>query len=143
MGKDEYNRSIRTLFSSSKSLYTRHVEDQTSWSNLPGKSNDHSQTSLMAAFLAYNLQPKPWLRREIDLRLRKSVPMDLDPRRTVGVPIRRSDKCMNHNVTGSAGGELDCPPIQEYVDAVRNFVRFDPLISHVIVTSEDQTACPD
>merc|ERR1712157_350331 len=81
--------------------------------------------------------------REIDLRLRRSVPLDLDPRRTVGVPIRRSDKCMNHNVTGSAGGELDCPPIQEYVDAVRNFVRFDPLISHVIVTSEDQTACPD
>mmetsp|Transcript_17425 Transcript_17425/g.27364 ORF Transcript_17425/g.27364 Transcript_17425/m.27364 type:complete len:210 (-) Transcript_17425:74-703(-) len=101
------------------------------------------QTSLTAAFLAYNLQPQPWLQKEIDSRLRRSIPLDLDPERTVGVPIRRSDKCFGHNISGSAGGELDCPPLEEYLDAVKTFVKFDPLIDSVIVTSEDPTVCPE
>ena len=141
--KEEYDRSIRTIYSSPNSLYARNVKDQTSWSGLPGQTSDHSQTALTAAFLVYTLNPQPWLREEIDRRLRRSVPRDLDPRRTVGVPIRRSDKCMHHNVTGSAGGELDCPPLEEYLDAVRSFVKMDPLIRHVIVTSEDPTVCPE
>ena len=141
--KEDYDRSIRTIYTSPSSLYARNVKDQTSWSGLPGQMSDHSQTALTAAFLAYTLNPQPWLREEIDRRLRRSVPPDLDPRRTVGVPIRRSDKCMHHNVTGSAGGELDCPPLEQYLDAVRSFVKMDPLIRHVIVTSEDPTVCPE
>ncbi|KAL7550180.1 hypothetical protein ACHAWF_013425 [Thalassiosira exigua] len=138
--KDEYDRSARTLYSSTKSKYPRLVMDKTSWSGLPGLSLDHSLTSLMAAFLAYNLQPRPWLRAEIDARLRRSIPPDLDPDRTVGVPIRRSDKCLGHNITGSAGGELDCPPMEDYLDALKKFIMFDPLIRNVIVTSEEAAA---
>jgi len=141
--KDEYDRSVRTLYSSDKSKYPRLVHDKFSWSGLPGAGQDHSQTALMAAFLAYNLQPQPWLKKEIDTRLRRSIPLDLDPDRTIGVPIRRSDKCMGHSIVGSAGGELDCPAMEEYMDAVKKFIRFDPLISNIIVTSEDPTACPE
>jgi len=140
--KDEYDRSVRTLYSSHQK-YARLTNDKISWSKLPGAANDHSHTALVAAFLAYNLQPQPWLKKEIDVRLRRSIPLDLDPDRTVGVPIRRSDKCFGHKISGSAGGELDCPPLEEYLDAVKNFTRFDPLISNIIVTSEDPTACSE
>jgi len=140
--KEEYDRSVRTLYSSLQ-RHPRLSEDKTSWSNLPGSPGDHSQTSLTAAFLAYNLQPQPWLQREIDSRLRRSIPLDLDPERTVGVPIRRSDKCFGHKIAGSAGGELDCPPLEKYLDAVKTFIKFDPLIDSVIVTSEDPTVCPE
>jgi len=140
--KDEYDRSVRTLYSSLQK-HPRMSHDKTSWSKLPGEAGDHSQTSLTAAFLAYNLQPKPWLRKEIDRRLRRSIPTDLNPERAVGVPIRRSDKCFGHKISGSAGGELDCPPLKEYVDAVKSFAEFDPLIDSVIVTSEDPAVCPE
>lgn len=149
--KDEYDHSARTLYSSSTSKYPRMVEDKMKWSGLPpsvdglrgGMSGQHSQTALTAAFLAYTLDPQPWLRKEIDSRLRHSIPTDLDPDRTVGVPIRRSDKCFGHDIQGSALGELDCPPLDEYLDAVRNFTYFDPQIENVIVTSEERSACDD
>jgi len=140
--KDEYDRSARTVYSSQQK-YTRLTNDKISWSNLTGSSNDHSYTTLVAAFLAYNLQPQPWLKKEIDTRLRRSLPANLNPDRTIGVPIRRSDKCFGHTIPGSAGGELDCPPLEEYLDAVKSFLRFDPLISNVIVTSEDSSACSE
>jgi len=59
------------------------------------------------------------------------------------VPIRRSDKCFGHTIQGSAGGELDCPPLEEYLDAVKQFIRLDPLISNVIITSEEKAACDE
>lgn len=59
------------------------------------------------------------------------------------MPIRRSDKCFGHKITGSAGGELDCPPLEEYLDAVRTFINFDPSIKNVIVTSEEKSACDE
>ena len=36
-----------------------------------------------------------------------------------------------------------CFPPKEYLDAVKNFTMFDPLIRNVIVTSEDSSACSD
>jgi len=139
--KDEYDHTVRTLYSSDTSKYTLLVDDKFSWSGLPGSGKDHSQIPLVSAFLAYYLRPQPWLQKEIDLRLRRSIPSDLDPSKTVGVPIRRSDKCFGHKIVGSAGGELDCPALEDYLDAVKNFTRFDPLIRNIIVTSEDKSAC--
>lgn len=63
--KDEYDRSVRTLYSSVKSKYPRIVDDKISWSSLPGGQRDHSHVNLIAAFLAYNLQPQPWLQKEV------------------------------------------------------------------------------
>ena len=136
--KEEYDRSKRTVYTSPKAKYARMVKDHYSWSNLEGE--DYPKIALVAAFLAYYLQPKPWLIKEIDSRLRKSLPPDLNPDRTIGVPIRRSDKCHGHSIAGSAKGELDCPPLELFLEQVQRFIKFDPFIDTVIVTSEDASA---
>ena len=141
--KDEYDRNIRTVYSSQKIWY-RVTNDRYSWTNLPGHGErDHSVINVVAASFAYYLRPRQWLINTIDERLRISMPPDLNPDRTVGVPIRRSDKCHGHNITGSAKGELDCPPLSSYLEGVKQFVNLDPLIENVIVTSEDKSACDE
>jgi hypothetical protein len=142
--KDEYDRNIRTVYSSRKIWY-RVTNDRYRWTDLPGNSGerDHSVINVVAASFAYYLRPREWLVDRIDRRLRVSMPSDLNPDRTVGVPIRRSDKCHGHNITGSAKGELDCPPLSLYLDGVRRFVNLDPWIENVIVTSEDRSACDE
>ncbi len=139
--KDEYDRSLRTVYSSRKVWY-RVTNNKYSWTNLPDEK-DHSQLTLTAALIAYYFRPKLWLRNEIDKRIRQSIPLDLNPDRTVSIPIRRSDKCHGHNITGSAAGELECPPLQAYLDGLHQFMLFDPLIENVIVTSEDKSACDE
>ena len=96
-----------------------------------------------AAVLAYYFTPKPWLRDEIHTRLQKSIPFDLDPDKTVGVPIRRSDKCEGHTIEGSAGGEMKCQPLTKYLEAIKTFLGFDSNIENVIVTLEDKLACDE
>ena len=140
--KDEYDRSIRTVYTSHR-LWFRLIQKKYSWTDLPGKDSDHSDITMLAASMSYYFRPKPWLIQQIDERLQKSIPADLDPERTVGVPIRRSDKCFGHNVTGSAKGELDCPPLKHYLIGIQEFLKLDPLIENVIVTSEDKTACDE
>lgn len=136
--KEEYDRSIRTVYTSNTAKYARMTKDQFGWSGLEGK--DYPKISLVAAFLAYYLQPQPWLRKEIDARLQRSLPRDLDPERTIGVPIRRSDKCHGHSIEGSAKGELDCPSLDTYLREVQRFIQFDPNIHNIIITSEDSSA---
>ena len=139
--KDEYDRSLRTIYSSQRIWY-RITDNKYSWTHLPDEK-DHSQLTLTAALIAYYFRPKLWLRHEIDKRIRQSIPLDINPDRTVGIPIRRSDKCHGHNITGSALGELECPPLQAYLDGLQKFMLFDPLIENVIVTSEDKSACDE
>ena len=90
--KDEYERSLRTVYSTTN-LWFRPIVKKFAWAALPGTEKDHSHLTLLAASLAYYFRPKPWLRAEIDKRIRHSIPVDLNPDRTIGVPIRRSDKC--------------------------------------------------
>lgn len=140
--KEEYDRKVRTLYSTTK-LWFRTTDDAYSWTGLPGGQKAHSEISMNAAAFAYYFNPKPWLRDEIDKRLRKSIPPDLDPDKTIGVPIRRSDKCKGHKLTGSARGEMKCHPLETYMDGVKSFLDFDPSIENVIVTSEDKGACDE
>ncbi|KAL9189901.1 hypothetical protein ACHAXT_009576 [Thalassiosira profunda] len=140
--KQEYDRNVRTVYLSNQ-LWFRLTGQKYAWTTLPGHDRDHSGIALTAATMAYYFRPQPWLQKELDKRIRRSIPADLDPDRTVGVPIRRSDKCHGHNVTGSAKGELDCPPLSLYLDGVKQFLLFDPLIENVIVTSEDKSACDE
>mmetsp|Transcript_2525 Transcript_2525/g.4547 ORF Transcript_2525/g.4547 Transcript_2525/m.4547 type:complete len:449 (-) Transcript_2525:36-1382(-) len=143
MNGDEYERSIRTVYLSPTDIWFRNIRRKYSWTGLPGGDNDHAPIDMIAAALAYYFRPKEWLRKEIDERIRASIPSDLDPARTVGVPIRRSDKCNGHKLEGSAAGELDCPPLENYLSGVKSFLEFDPLIENVIVTSEDKAACQE
>ena len=88
--------------------------------------------AMVAAALAYYFRPQEWLKKELDRRIRASIPVDLDPAKTVGVPIRRSDKCKGHALEGSAAGELDCPPLEKYLNGIKTFLELDPLIENVI-----------
>ena len=138
----EYNRTVRTLYSTKK-FWFRTTRDSYAWTGLPGGYKSHSELAMNAAAFAYYFTPKPWLRDEIHTRLQKSIPGDLDPDKTVGVPIRRSDKCRGHSIEGSAQGEMKCQPLTRYLEGVRTFVEFDPSIENVIVTSEDKSACDE
>ena len=138
---EEYNRSARTVYTSNTAKYARIGSDQYSWTGLKGR--DYPKIISVAAFLAYYLQPQPWLQNEIDKRLKRSLPNDLDPDKTIGVPIRRSDKCHGHTVKGSAEGELECPALELYLAEVKRFLTFDPNINSIIITSEDSSATSD
>jgi hypothetical protein len=140
---DEYNRQTRTVYLTRTDPWFRVIRDKYSFTGLQGNSQDHSEIEITAAAIAYYLQPKKWLVKEIDRRLRESIPPDLDPMRTAGIPIRRSDKCHGHNLAGSAAGELDCPPLEKYLDGLHSLLQFDPLIENVIVTSEEKAVCQE
>jgi len=139
--QDEYNRTIRTVYTSPNDPWFRPIGKIYSWTGLPG--DDHSEMAMVAAAIAYYFRPKKWLRKELNRRINASIPADLDPARTVGVPIRRSDKCKGHIIDGSAAGEQECPPLENYLSGVKSFLLFDPLIENVIVTSEDRSACQE
>lgn len=93
MTNEEYNRSVRTLYSSQRIWY-RITENKYSWIHLPagvsesGSSSssssekDHSAISITAAAFAHYFRPRPWLIQEIDARIRQSIPSDLNPDRT-------------------------------------------------------------
>lgn len=136
---EEYNRTVRTLYM--QSSWWRTIHDSYSWTGSPGDEKSHSEVAIVAAVFAYYFNPKPWLRDEINERLQKSIPADLDPDKTIGVPIRRSDKCSCHELEGSAPGEMKCHPLETYLDGVKSLLQFDPLVENIIVTSEDRSAC--
>ena len=138
----EYNRTVRTLYSPQKAWF-RNTRDTYSWTGLEGGKQANSEIAMVASALAYYFNPKPWLRKEIHERLQKSIPHDLDPDRTIGVPIRRSDKCHGHDIKGSAAGEMACQSFETYLAGVKRFVSFDPRIQNIIVTSEDKSACDE
>eukprot|EP00581_Thalassiosira_minuscula_P012214 CAMPEP_0183715984 /NCGR_PEP_ID=MMETSP0737-20130205/10028_1 /TAXON_ID=385413 /ORGANISM="Thalassiosira miniscula, Strain CCMP1093" /LENGTH=438 /DNA_ID=CAMNT_0025945177 /DNA_START=108 /DNA_END=1421 /DNA_ORIENTATION=+ len=139
---EEYDRTTRTVYSSDQ-IWFRITNKKYSWTKLPGGDKDHSHQTMVAALFAYYFRPVDWLREEINQRLMRSIPSDLNPDRTIGVPIRRSDKCRGHNVEGSAGGEMECPPLEAYLHGVKVFIEFDPLIENIILTSEDKAACDE
>mmetsp|Transcript_33948 Transcript_33948/g.81234 ORF Transcript_33948/g.81234 Transcript_33948/m.81234 type:complete len:460 (+) Transcript_33948:455-1834(+) len=136
----DYDRSARTVYSS-HSIWFKLTRMKFAFTGLP--KTGHSEMTISAASLAYYFRPKPWLVKEIDERIRNSIPADLNPDRTIGVPIRRSDKCHGHSIKGSARGELDCPSLPKYLEGIKHFLDLDPLIENVIVTSEDKSACDE
>ncbi|KAL9183018.1 hypothetical protein ACHAXT_004805 [Thalassiosira profunda] len=163
---DEYDRKARVVYTSQSDPWFRPIGAKYAWTGLPGGDGKHPDMAVFASGIAYYFRPLKWLRQEIDSRIRRSIPPDLDPSRTLGersvlknpdiaaekpqahvipsgVPIRRSDKCKGHNLKGSAAGELECPPLNDYLGGVKSFLEFDPLIENIIVTSEDKEACDE
>ena len=139
---EEYDRSVRTLYSTDQ-YFPRITKDTYSWTGLPTgseRSNLSPETVSVAASLAYYFRPQPWLEKEIHERLQKSIPWDLDPDKTIGVPLRRSDICKGHKMKGLRDGDMDCPSLDKYYNAVGKFLKFDPSIENIIVTSEDKAA---
>jgi hypothetical protein len=139
---DEYDRSIRTLYSA-QSPWWRPIKDVYAFTGLAGGQRGNPELAMVASLFAYYFNPRQWLREEIHRRLQNSIPSDLDPERTIGVPIRRSDKCQGHNIEGSAKGEMQCHPLETYRKGVETFLKFDPAIENLIITSEDAAACAE
>lgn len=44
-------------------------------------------------------------------------------------------------MAGLGDGDMDCPSLDKYYDAINEFLNFEPKIENIIVTSEDQAAC--
>ena len=140
---EEYDRRVRTLYTTD-TYFPRITKDTYSWTGFPAgseRSNISPEIVSVAASLAYYFRPQPWLQKEIHERLQKSIPWDLDPDKTIGVPLRRSDKCKGHNMAGLGDGHMDCPSLDKYYDAINEFLNFEPKIENIIVTSEDKAAC--
>eukprot|EP00956_Cyclotella_meneghiniana_P007826 scaffold10442_cov22-Cyclotella_meneghiniana.AAC.1 len=136
---DDYDRTVRMIYTA-RTAWWRGTNDPYAWTGLSGGTKLNSELTLTAALFAYYFNPRPWLHEEIHKRLQVSIPADLNPDRTIGVPIRRSDKCTGHDIEGSAAGEMECSSLDEYLGGVKSFVAFDPSIENVIVTSEDKAA---
>jgi hypothetical protein len=105
------------------------------WPSITPRPLCHSQT----AILQYLLQPQDWVKRAIEAKLAGVFPIDFDPSRTIGLPIRASDKCRGHSIGDSAGGEHDCKEvgIEEAMRLVDEIHAFDPTVDTLILTSED------
>ncbi|KAK3280410.1 hypothetical protein CYMTET_11749 [Cymbomonas tetramitiformis] len=90
----------------------------------------------------YFLRMQPWLKEEVDQRLRMSLPDDHDARRTISMPVRGSDKCFGHDVSHSAGGEVDCEGMRfkdfmEVAEKLRTIEDTDNrTVDTIILTSE-------
>jgi len=64
---------------------------------------------------------------------------DLDPSKTVSMPMRRGDKCKGHKIKGSSPGEDKCLPLKTWMKAVNRYRcdKFDcdkTKLTHIIVT---------
>ena len=80
----EYDRTTRTVLTSPTDIWFRQVKKKYSWTRIPGRDTDHSDLAIVASALAYYFRPKAWLKKEINERIRRSIPSDLDPARTIG-----------------------------------------------------------
>jgi len=105
------------------------------WPSVTPRPLCHSQT----AILQYLLAPQRWVRESVQAKLQGVFPEDFDAARTIGLPIRASDKCKGHSIIDSAGGEHDCSEvgIEEAFKLVDEIRAFDPMVDTLLLTSED------
>jgi len=84
------------------------------------------------------MRPKPWVKDELQKKLSDAFPPDFDPATTVGMPIRASDKCEDHNLRESAFGEIKCiNQVKSYLMFAEAIREFDPAVNTLLVSSED------
>jgi len=90
------------------------------------------------AALVYFWRLQPWLAEAISDNVRASLPSGFEPSRTVGMPVRASDKCKGHSIGGSAGGEMSCTSVEDLMKLPERIRRdIDPNVDTIIFTSED------
>jgi len=104
----------------------------------PAKSLQHGCRTWSAA-IYFMLRPKQWVQKAVDARLAGSFPPDFDPTRTVGMPIRASDKCFGHRVRNSAPGERQCLPPEKFWAVAEKIREYDPTVDTVLLSSEDRS----
>ena len=73
---DNYDRRTRMVLTSPTDIWFRQVKKKYSWTRIPGRDTDHSDMAIVASALAYYFRPKAWLKREINKRIRRSIPSD-------------------------------------------------------------------
>jgi len=92
-----------------------------------------------AFFFRHNDRLRKRVESNIQDLLRRN---QIDSSKTVSMPIRGSDKCLDHDIKGSASGEVRCTPVSKFVLRLREYQKFyfpndADIIDTVIVTSED------
>lgn len=59
-------------------------------------------------------------------------------RNTIGLPVRGSDKCkMSYSGRNQTLGEMNCLPVESFVENVKRMQTVQPWLNDVLVTSED------
>jgi hypothetical protein len=53
---------------------------------------------MFSHLMTFLLRPNAWMSEKIEAKLARSLPPGFDPMRTMGLPIRGSDKCIGHGV---------------------------------------------
>lgn len=84
--------------------------------------------SSAAATLQYLVRPNAALAAHVRAALVASGAAEIDPERTISLPIRGSDKC---------GSESECPSFEDYMRICAEIRRGDPRVDTIIMTSED------
>lgn len=96
-------------------------------------------TQWSTAALQYMWRPNDVLEGKINAVLNKlALSRSVVPRRTIGMPVRASDKCIGHNIMHSAAGEMKCIPLDAYMRAAEAVRSRDPAVDTIIFTSESR-----
>lgn len=69
---------------------------------------------MFSHFMTFMLRPNAWMREQIEAKLAKSFPPGFDPMRTVGLPIRGSDKCIGHGICPHPHPPSSIPPVSTH-----------------------------
>lgn len=99
--------------------------------------------ALMLAIVTYFFRFNTLTWQTISKNLKDSLPADFKSAKSIGMPIRASDKCMGHELQdGSAAGEMRCYDFNYYMKLageLRETVRREEgyELDTIILTSED------
>jgi hypothetical protein len=94
----------------------------------------------MAGAYLYALRLNAETKSRVEQILEEALPCDFDPRRTISLPIRASDKCNDEfRINTSAwAGETNCLPFSTYMEMAEVVRLNDPRVNTIILTSEDR-----
>jgi len=83
----------------------------------------------MAGILLYIFRLNAPTHKRIDEILAEALPCDLDPSRTISMPIRASDKCTGDlHIGGGWRGESTCLNFTEYMELAETIRKYDPQV---------------
>lgn len=78
--------------------------------------------------------PNQPMQRAITTNFFASLPLNFNSSRTIGIPLRGSDKCIGHK---SGLGEMKCLSFEGYINISEQLAASYPEIDSILITSED------
>lgn len=102
------------------------------------KLDDIKDCQFMMGVVGYFMRMNSQMVERVKENVLAALPADFDPARSIGMPIRASDKCKGHSLTdGSAKGEMTCIPFNQYMVEAEKIRTSNPTVNTIILTSED------